>query len=179
MDVSSLYVKETKAINRAKGSLLIVESIPGIKYGEIVDVRLANGEVKRGQAIDISKEATVVQVFGGVSEVDLVRSTVRCKGETLKLPVSIDILGRVFNGLGDPIDGGPPIIPEDYQDVNGEPMNPASRMPPAEIIETGISVIDGLNVLVRGQKLPIFSGSGLPHNRIAAQIIRQAKVKGT
>jgi len=179
MDGSSLYVKETKAINRAKGSLLIAESIPGIKYGEIVDVRLANGEIRRGQAIDISKEATVVQVFGGVSEVDLLGSTVRCKGETLRLPVSIDILGRVFNGLGDPIDGGPPIVPEDYQDVNGEPMNPASRMPPAEFIETGISVIDGLNVLVRGQKLPIFSGSGLPHNRSAAQIIRQATVKGT
>jgi len=178
MEISSLYVKETKAINRAKGSLLITESIPGIKYGEIVDVRLANGEVKRGQAIDISKEATVVQVFGGVSEVDLLSSTVRCKGETLRLPVSIDILGRMFNGLGDPIDGGPPIVPEDYQDVNGEPINPASRMPPAEFIETGISVIDGLNVLVRGQKLPIFSGSGLPHNRIAAQVIRQAAVKG-
>jgi len=174
----SLYIKEARAINRAKGSLLVAESIPGIKFGEIVDVQLSTGEVKRGQAIDISKEVTIIQVFGGISEVDLIGSKIRCKGETLKLPVSIDILGRVFNGMGEPIDGGPPVIPEDYLDVSGEPMNPASREPPAEFIETGISAIDGLNALVRGQKLPIFSGSGLPHNRIVAQIIRQAKVRG-
>ena len=178
MTYSSLYVKEARAISRAKGALLIAESIPGIKFGEIVDVWLSNGEVKRGQAIDISREATVIQVFGGVSEVDLVRSKVRCKGETLKLPVSIDILGRIFNGMAEPIDGGPPVVAEKYLDVNGQPINPASREPPAEFIETGISAIDGLNALVRGQKLPIFSGSGLPHNRIAAQIIRQATVKG-
>jgi V/A-type H+/Na+-transporting ATPase subunit B len=110
--------------------------------------------------------------------VDLVGSRIRCKGETLKLPVSIDILGRIFNGMGEPIDGGPRVIPEDYLDINGEPINPATRQPPAEFIETGISAIDGLNALVRGQKLPIFSGSGLPHNRIVAQIIRQAAVKG-
>jgi len=178
MDFSSLYVKEARAISRAKGSLLIAESIPGIKFNEIVDVQLSNGEVKSGQAIDISDEATVVQVFGGVSEVDLIGSKIRCKGETLKLPVAIDILGRIFNGMGEPIDGGPPVIPEDYLDINGEPVNPAARQPPAEFIETGVSAIDGLNALVRGQKLPIFSGSGLPHNRIAAQIIRQAMVKG-
>ncbi len=174
----SLYIKEARAINRAKGSLLVAESIPGIKFGEIVDVQLSTGEVKRGQAIDISKEVTIIQVFGGISEVDLIGSKIRCRGETLKLPVSIDILGRVFNGMGEPIDGGPPVIPEDYLDVSGEPMNPASREPPAEFIETGISAIDGLNALVRGQKLPIFSGSGLPHNRIVAQVIRQAKVRG-
>ena len=178
MTDSSLYVKEARAITRAKGALLIAESIPDIKFGEIVDVWLSSGEVKRGQAIDISREATVVQVFGGVSEVDLVGSKVRCKGETLKLPVSIDILGRIFNGMAEPIDGGPLVVAEEYLDVNGQPINPASRMPPAEFIETGISAIDGLNALVRGQKLPIFSGSGLPHNRIAAQIIRQATVKG-
>ena len=178
MTSSSLYVKETKAIRRTKGSLLVAESIPDIKFGEIVDVLLSNGEVKRGQAIDISKEVTIVQVFGGVSEVDLLDSKVRFKGETLKLPVSVDILGRIFNGMGDPIDGGPSVVPEDYLDVSGEPINPAGREPPAEFIETGISCIDGLNALVRGQKLPIFSGSGLPHNRIAAQIIRQASVKG-
>jgi len=178
MSFSPLYVKETRAITRAKGSLIITESIPGIKFGEIVDVWLSNGEVKRGQAIDISKKATVVQVFGGVSEVDLSGSKVRCKGETLRLPVSIDILGRIFNGMGDPIDGAPPTVAEEYLDVNGEPINPASRMPPAEFIETGISAIDGLNALVRGQKLPIFSASGLPHNRIAAQIVRQAQVRG-
>jgi len=178
MDFSSIYVREGKAISKAKGALLIAESIPGIKFNEMVDVHLGNGEVKSGQAIDISEDATIVEVFGGVSEVDLVGSTIRCKGETLKLPVSIDILGRIFNGTGEPIDGGPRPIPEDYLDINGEPMNPALRQPPAEFIETGISAIDALNALVRGQKLPIFSGSGLPHNRIVAQIIRQAAVKG-
>ena len=178
MSSSSLYVKETQAICRTKGSLLVAKSIPDIKYGEIVDVWLSNGEVKRGQAIDISKELTIIQVFGGVSEVDLVGSRVRCKGETLKLAVSRDIMGRIFNGMGEPIDGGPSVIPEDYLDVSGGLINPAGREPPAEFIETGISAIDGLNALVRGQKLPIFSGSGLPHNRIAAQIIRQASVKG-
>ena len=178
MDFSSLYVKEGRAINKAKGSLLIAESIPGIKFNEMVDVQLGNGEVKSGQAIDISEEAAIIEVFGGVSEVDLIGSTIRCKGETLKLPVSIDILGRIFNGTGEPIDGGPRLIPEDYLDINGEPINPALRQPPAEFIETGISAIDGLNALVRGQKLPIFSGSGLPHNRIVAQVIRQAAVKG-
>jgi len=178
MTESSLYIRETKAIRKAKGSLLIAGSISGVKFGEIVDVWLSNGEVKRGQAIDISEEATVVQVFGGVSEVDLSGSRLRCKGETLKLPVSADILGRIFNGMGDPIDGGPSIIPENYLDINGQPINPATREPPAEFIETGISAIDGLNVLVRGQKLPLFSGSGLPHNRIAAQIIRQAATRG-
>jgi len=178
MTSSSLYVKETQAITRTKGSLLIAKSIPDIKFGEIVDVWLSSGEVKRGQAIDISKEVTVVQVFGGVSEVDLIGSRIRCKGETLKLPVSEDILGRIFNGIGEPIDGGPSVVPDDYLDVNGELINPAGREPPAEFIETGISAIDGLNALVRGQKLPIFSGSGLPHNRIVAQVIRQAAVKG-
>jgi len=179
MDVSGLYVREGRAINRAKGALLIAEAIPGTQYNEIVDVELSNGEIRTGQAIDISKEATVVQVFGGVSEIDLKGAKVRCKGETLRLPVSTDMLGRVFNGMGKPIDGGPEIIADEYRDINGDAINPASRQPPAEFIETGISCIDGLNVLVRGQKLPIFSGSGLPHNRMAAQIIRQAAVKGT
>jgi len=178
MDFSSLYIKEGRAISKAKGALLISESIPGIKFNEMVDVQLRNGEVKGGQAIDISEQAAIIEVFGGVSEVDLIGSKIRCKGETLKLPVSIDILGRIFNGMGEPIDGGPRVIPEDYLDINGEPVNPALRQPPAEFIETGISAIDGLNALVRGQKLPIFSGSGLPHNRIVAQLIRQATVKG-
>ena len=172
------FVKEVSSLYSARGSLLVVESMPGIKYGEIVEVETASGEVRYGQVIDVSKDATVIQVFGGVKEVDLKRSTVRFKGETFKLPLSLDMLGRTFDGLGRPIDGGPPIIPEDYADINGAPINPAARQPPSEFIETGISAIDGLNSLVRGQKLPIFSGSGLPHNRIAAQIVRQATVKG-
>ena len=174
----NLFVREGRAIKKASGALLIAEAIPGTQYNEIVEVRLSDGTVKTGQAIDVSDEVTVVQVFGGVSEVDLEGTRIRCKGETLKLPVSDDLLGRVLNGMGKPIDGGPPIIPVDYLDINGEAINPASREPPAEFIETGISAIDGLNVLVRGQKLPVFSGAGLPHNRIAAQIVRQAAVKG-
>lgn len=178
MDSMQLFTRQTKAISTARRSLLIIESIPGIQYNEIVDVELGTGEVRSGQVIEVGKDTTVVQVFGGVSEVDLLNSKVRYKGETLKLPVSPDILGRIFDGSGKPIDGGPSIISRKYQDINGVPANPASRMPPAEFIETGISAIDGLNVLVRGQKLPIFSGSGLPHNKIAAQIISQAALKG-
>jgi len=178
MESLQLFTRQTKAISTARRSLLLIESIPGIRFNEIVEVELGTGEVRTGQVIEVGKTMTVVQVFGGVSEVDLLDSQVRYKGETLKLPVSPDILGRIFDGSGNPMDGGPPIISESYQDINGIPANPASRMPPAEFIETGISAIDGLNVLVRGQKLPIFSGSGLPHNKIAAQILRQAALRG-
>jgi len=178
MESLQLFTRETKAISTARRSLLIIESIPGIRYNEIVEVQLGSGELRTGQVIEVGKKTTVVQVFGGVSEVDLLRSKVRYKGETLKLPVSRDLLGRIFDGSGTPIDDGPSIVSDEYLDINGMPVNPASRMPPAEFIETGISAIDGLNVLVRGQKLPIFSGSGLPHNRIASQIIRQAALRG-
>ena len=175
----SLFIRESPKLTRAQGSLLIAEPIPGISYGEVVEVLLGTGDTRLGQVIDVSKDAVVIQVFGGVSEVDLKYSRIRYRGETLKIPVSIDMLGRMFDGLGRPIDGGPPIVPEDYLDINGSPINPASRLPPSEFIETGISAIDGMNSIVRGQKLPIFSGSGLPHNRIAAQIVRQARVRGT
>ncbi len=158
--------------------MLAIQTIPGISYGEMVEVVLPNGESRFGQVIDTSKDITILQVFGGVSDVDLEKTRVRLKGETFKMGVSTDMLGRIFDGLGRPIDGGPRIIPEDYLDINGAPLNPALRVPPSEFIETGISAIDGLNSLVRGQKLPIFSGSGLPHNRLAAQIVRQATVKG-
>ncbi len=178
MSKVSLAVRESSKLVKAQGSLLIAEPMKGVSYGEVVEVVLGTGETRLGQVIDVSKDATIIQVFGGVSEVDLRNSSVRYRGETLKLPVGIDMLGRIFDGLGRPIDEGPPIIPEDYLDINGSPLNPASRLPPSEFIETGISAIDGLNSLVRGQKLPIFSGSGLPHNRIAAQIVRQARVRG-
>jgi len=177
MEARQLFTRETKAISTARRSLLVIDSIPGIRYNEIVEVQLGTGEKRVGQVIEVGKTTTVVQVFGGVSEVDLLNSRVQYRGETLKLPVSPDILGRIFDGSGNPIDGGPPIVASAYHDINGVPANPASRMPPAEFIETGISVIDGLNVLVRGQKLPLFSGAGLPHNRIAAQIVRQAALK--
>ncbi len=175
---SSLFVKEIRKAVSAKGSLLFIESVPGIKYGEVVEVTLDTGEVRSGQVIDVSKEMAVIQVFGGVSEVNVKSAKVRLRGETFKIPVSSDMLGRIFDGLMRPLDGGPPIVPEDWMDINGAPINPAIREPPSEFIETGISAIDGLFSIVRGQKLPIFSGSGLPHNRIAAQIVRQASVKG-
>lgn len=174
----SLSVKEVRKALSAKGSLLLVEAIPGIRYGEVVEVTLGTGETRLGQVIDVSKEAAVIQVFGGVSEVNTKAARVRFRGETLRIPVSLDMLGRIFDGLARPIDGGPPILPEDWADINGAPINPASREPPSEFIETGISAIDGLFSIVRGQKLPIFSGAGLPHNRIAAQIVRQARVRG-
>jgi V/A-type H+/Na+-transporting ATPase subunit B len=175
----ALFIREGRVLNRAGGAILVAQPIPGTQYNEIVEVRLSSGELRTGQAIDVSEEMTVVQVFGGVSEVDLKGARVRCKGETLRLPVSMDLLGRVFNGMGRPLDEGPEIIPERYLDINGEAINPAAREPPAEFIETGISAIDGLNALVRGQKLPIFSGSGLPHNRLLAQLLRQATVRGS
>ncbi|MEM0317345.1 MAG: V-type ATP synthase subunit B [Thermosphaera sp.] len=176
--MSSLLIRETKNIVKAQGSLLFVQTIPGVKYGEIVEVELPTGETKLGQVIETSRDVTVIQVFGGVSDVNLEETKVRYRGETLKIPVSTDVLGRILDGLGRPIDGGPQIIPEEYMDINGAPLNPASRLAPSEFIETGISAIDGLFSIVRGQKLPIFSGSGLPHNRIAAQIVRQARVLG-
>jgi V/A-type H+-transporting ATPase subunit B len=174
----NLIVRESRRLHRAQGSLLFVETIPGVSYGELVEVSLPNGEVKLGQVIDVGKTATVIQVFGGVSDVDLQRTTVRYRGEVLRAPVSIDMLGRILDGFGRPIDGGGEVVPEDYLDVNGYPLNPSARLPPNEFIETGISAIDGLFSIVRGQKLPIFSGSGLPHNRVAAQIVRQARVLG-
>jgi V/A-type H+/Na+-transporting ATPase subunit B len=175
----ALFIREGRVLNRAGGAIVVAQPIPGTQYNEIVEVRLSSGELRTGQAIDVSEEMTVVQVFGGVSEVDLKGASIRCKGESLRLPVSMDLLGRVFNGMGRPMDDGPEIIPERYLDINGEAINPAAREPPAEFIETGISAIDGLNALVRGQKLPIFSGSGLPHNRLLAQLLRQATVRGS
>ncbi len=171
-------VRETFAVKETKGSLLFLETIPGVKYGEIVEIELPTGEVRLGQVIDVSKDVTVVQVLGATTELNVGGTKVRFYGEPLKIPVSIDLLGRVLDGLGRPRDGGPSIVPEEYSDINGSPINPAAREPPSEFIETGISVIDGLFSIVRGQKLPIFSGSGLPHNKIAMQIVRFARVRG-
>ena len=170
--------KATKQVIESKGALVFVKAIGGIKYGELVELDV-EGDIRLGQVIDVSKDIAIVQVFGSTIGVAPGKTVVRFRGETLKIPVSIDMLGRIFDGLARPIDGGPPIVPEDYLDIHGEPLNPAVRVPPSEFIETGISVIDGMLTLVRGQKLPIFSGSGLPHNKIAMQIVRQAAVKGT
>ena len=165
-------------IREISGPLVFVESVTGVGYGELVEVTTPSGEERTGQVIDVSEDVTIVQVFEGTSDLDTKTTTVRFTGETIKLPVSMDMLGRVFTGGGKPADGGPSIIPEDYWDIHGYPINPYSRIHPTDFIQTGISVIDGMNPLVLGQKLPLFSGSGLPHKIIASQIVKQAKVRG-
>ncbi|MHA1238225.1 MAG: V-type ATP synthase subunit B [Candidatus Odinarchaeia archaeon] len=167
-----------QTVSHVSGPLLIVENIHNVGYAELVKIIAPDGEIRTGTVLETSKDRAIVQVFEGTSGLNTKGTTVKFTGETLKLPVSADILGRIFSGSGKPIDGGPPVIPEDYWDINGSPINPYARDYPREFIQTGISVIDGMNSLSRGQKLPIFSGNGLPHNRIAAQIARQAKVLG-
>ncbi len=155
---------------------MIVEGVDGVGYSEVVDISLPNGKRKRGQVLEVNRDVAVIQVFEGTSGISTKGTRVRFTGRTLHLPVSTDMLGRVFNGMGEPIDDGPDIIPDKEMDINGLPINPSAREYPRDFIQTGISAIDGMNTLVRGQKLPIFSGSGMPHNEIAAQITRQTKV---
>ena len=170
--------KEYKTITEVSGPLIFLEKTEPVGFGELVNINLPDGTTKRGQVLDTSAETVVVQVFEGTGGLND-ESGVVFTGETIKLSVSKDMLGRILSGAGEPLDGGPRIIPDDRIDVNGAAMNPYSRMPPEDFIQTGISTIDGTNTLVRGQKLPIFSGSGLPHNEIALQIARQAKVLGS
>jgi len=169
-------MKEYKTVTKIAGPLVFVEGVNDIGYGEIVEIQLPSGERKKGQVLDTQKGLAVVQVFGTTAGINLEDTTVKFLGETMHIGVSSDMLGRVFNGLGEPRDKGPAIIPEKRLDINGAPINPYARAEPRDFIQTGISTIDGLNTLVRGQKLPIFSGSGLPHNQLAVQIARQAKV---
>lgn len=169
---------EFRTATSAQGGLIIMGGVPGVAAGSRVQVRDHNGRLRSGLVIRTADDAVLVEVFEGTDELDLERTWVRFLDEPFKLPVSRDILGRMFNGAGVPRDGRPPIISADRRDVNGEPMNPASRAYPREFIQTGISAIDGMNSLTRGQKLPIFSGGGLPHNRVAAQIVRQARLLG-
>jgi V/A-type H+/Na+-transporting ATPase subunit B len=170
-------VKQYHTISEISGPLVFLEETEPVGYGELVKIQLSDGSTKRGQVLDTSNETVVVQVFEGTSGLDKAAGVTFLK-ETIKLPVSLGLLGRVLNGSGDPLDGGPPIVPEDRLDIVGSAINPWARENPKEFIQTGISTIDGMNTLVRGQKLPIFSGSGLPHNEIALQIARQAKVLG-
>jgi V/A-type H+/Na+-transporting ATPase subunit B len=170
--------KEYKTIVEVSGPLIFLEKTEPVGYGELVHINLPDGTTKRGQVLDTSADMVVVQVFEGTVGLNE-ESGVVFSGETIKLPVSKDMLGRILSGAGEPLDGGPRIIPDKRIDINGASMNPYSRMPPEDFIQTGISTIDGTNTLVRGQKLPIFSGSGLPHNEIALQIARQAKVPGS
>ncbi|MAG91363.1 V-type ATP synthase subunit B [Candidatus Woesearchaeota archaeon] len=170
-------MKEYKTINRVAGPLIFVEKTEPIGYSDIVKISMPNGDIKNGQVLDTSDDIVVVQVFEGTAGID-VDSRVKFLGDTLKLNVSKDMLGRVLSGSGKPIDNGPEVIPEKRLDIGGAAINPFSRASPHDFIQTGVSTIDAMNTLVRGQKLPLFSGSGLPHNEIALQIARQAKVIG-
>ena len=172
-------LKEYRTISEISGPLMLVQDVEGVKYEELVEIELASGETRRGRVLEVSGSTALVQIFEGSSGLSVQDTKVRFLGRGLELAVSMDILGRVFDGLGRPRDDGPKIIPEKRLDINGNPLNPTARDYPSEFIQTGISTIDGLNTMVRGQKLPIFSAAGLPHSRLAAQIARQAKVLGT
>ena len=176
---ADIKTREYTTVSEVSGPLMVVEGVEGVAYNEIVEIEAPTGEHRRGQVLEVKDDVAVVQVFEGTTDLNTLNTKVRFTGETAKIGVSRDMMGRIFDGTGKPIDGGPEIIPDKELDINGNPMNPASREFPAEFIQTGISTIDGMNTLVRGQKLPIFSGSGLPHNDLAAQIARQAKVVGS
>ncbi|MHA1903992.1 MAG: V-type ATP synthase subunit B [Candidatus Thorarchaeota archaeon] len=167
-----------RTVSDVSGPLLIVENTHNVAYNEVVKIRAPNGDLLTGTVLETGRGKAIIQVFEGTSGLDTDTTAVRFIGETMKLPVSTEILGRVLDGAGAPLDKGPLLTAEDHWDIYGSPINPYARQYPRQPIQTGLSVIDGLNTLVRGQKLPIFSGSGLPHNRIAAQIVRQAKIPG-
>lgn len=171
--------KEYRTIQEVAGPLMLVKSVENVKYDELGEIELANGETRRCKVLEINGSDALVQLFEASTGINLSNSKVRFLGRSMELGVSEDMLGRVFDGLGRTIDDGPEILPDERRDINGLPMNPAAREYPSEFIQTGISAIDGLNTLVRGQKLPIFSASGLPHANLGAQIARQAKVVGT
>ena len=170
--------KEYRTIQEVAGPLMLVQGVEGVTYDEMGEIELANGEIRRCKVLEIDGSNALVQLYESATGINLSNSKVRFLGRTLELGVSADMLGRVFDGMGRPIDKGPEILPDERRDINGLPMNPAARDYPNEFIQTGISAIDGLNTLVRGQKLPIFSASGLPHAQLGAQIARQAKVRG-
>ncbi len=171
-------LKEYQTVTEVVGPLMLVEGVEGIKYEELVEIEIQTGEKRRGRVLEVDGDKALVQLFEGSSGINLKNTKVRFLGRPLELAVSADMIGRIFDGLGNPIDNGPKIIPEKRMDINGVPINPVARDYPSEFIQTGVSAIDGLNTLVRGQKLPIFSGSGLPHSQLAAQIARQARVLG-
>lgn len=172
-----MAVVEYKTVSEVKGPLIVVERTRNIMFGEVVDIVDGTGSVKRGQVLDAFEDKAVIQVFEETRGIDTKDTCVRFLGETLKLAVSAEMLGRTFSGSGKPLDGGVEVTAKEYLDINGQPINPTAREYPKEFIQTGISTIDGMNTLVRGQKLPIFSGAGMPHNDLVSQIARQAKVK--
>ncbi len=172
-------LREYLTIKDISGPLLLVEEVEGVKYEELAEVELPDGSKRMGKVLEVDEDKALIQLFEGTTGVDIFKCRVRFLGRGIEIGLSMEVLGRVFDGLGRPIDGGPKILPEKRYGINGNPINPYARDYPREFIQTGISAIDGLNTLVRGQKLPIFSGSGLPHNQLAAQIARQARVLGT
>lgn len=172
-------LKEYKTIKEVVGPLMLVEGVEGVKYNEFLEIVQKNGEVRRGKVLEVNRDKALVQLFENSQGLQISTSRAKFLGHSLELGVSEDMLGRVFDGMGNPRDGGAPILAEKRMDINGEPINPAARDYPNEFIQTGISAIDGLNTLVRGQKLPVFSMSGLPHAELAAQIARQARVLGS
>ncbi|WMJ83196.1 V-type ATP synthase subunit B [Oscillospiraceae bacterium LTW-04] len=171
-------IKEYRTIQEVAGPLMLVKDVDDVAYNELGEIELQNGEVRRCRVLEMNGSNALVQLFESSAGINLAQSKVRFLGHSIELGVAPDMLGRIFDGLGNPIDNGPEIMPDKRMDINGTPMNPAARDYPSEFIQTGVSAIDGLNTLVRGQKLPIFSGSGLPHANLAAQIARQAKVLG-
>jgi len=174
-----MSLKEYLTVIEVAGPLILVDKVSDVKYEELAEIVMPTGETQLGRVLEVNADKALVQLFGGSRGVSIKGSSVKFLGKGIELGVSVDILGRIFDGLGRPIDKGPRIIADEYLSINGNPINPYARDYPSEFIQTGISAIDGLNTLVRGQKLPIFSGSGLPHSRLAAQIARQAKVLGT
>ena len=171
--------KEYRTISEVVGALMLVNQVEGVKYDELVEIVQEDGTIRRGKVLEVNGDRALVQLFEGSQGLRVSTAKARFMGRSIELDVAPDMLGRVFDGMGKPKDGGPALIPEKHLNINGNPMNPAARDYPSEFIQTGVSAIDGLNTLVRGQKLPVFSGSGLPHAQLAAQIARQAKVLGS
>src|SRR5512139_297201 len=166
--------QEVSGVGRIEGPIVIVEGATNVSYDEVVEIRDSRGQIRRGRVLEVGEETAVIQVFAGSTGLSIDETRIRFLGDTLHMPVAEEMLGRIFDGLGNPIDGGPEPLTDTYADVNGQPINPTARIYPRDYIQTGISTIDGLNTLLRGQKLPIFSGAGLPHDQLAAQIVRQA-----
>ena len=166
--------QEVMGVGRIEGPILIVEGATNVSYDEVVEIRDMRGQLRRGRVLEVGEGTAVIQVFAGSTGLSIDGTRIRFLGDTLRMPVAEEMLGRIFDGLGNPIDGGPQPLTETYADVNGQPINPTARVYPRDYIQTGISSIDGLNTLLRGQKLPIFSGAGMPHDQLAAQIVRQA-----
>lgn len=166
--------QEVIGVGRIEGPIMVVEGAANVSYDEVVEIKDSRGQLRRGRVLEVGEGFAVVQVFAGSTGLSIDGTSVRFLGNTLHIPVAEEMLGRIFDGLGNPIDGGPEPLTDHYADVNGQPINPTARIYPRDYIQTGISTIDGVNTLLRGQKLPLFSGAGMPHDQLAAQIVRQA-----